>query len=90
MYDLPYIPSERPLTRHVNLLYSCMRLMDSIEEEIAYVDSGYVMQLIESLEETKNFWETLRKCALEQGLEPDDELLQIADLDPYRFEYRLL
>ena len=90
MYDLPFVPSEKPLIRHMSLVRNCLKLMALIhgdDDEGAYVQVEFVAKMMDSMETCKELWEELRKDALDAGIESDHPALQISSIDPYRYEY---
>ena len=74
MYDLPFVPSEKPLIRHMSMVRNCLNLMKLVhgdEEEDAFVSTSFMIQMTDSMEVCKELWEELRKDAMDMGLEPD-------------------
>ena len=91
MHTLPFVPSERPLIRHMSLMRNCLNLMsilhNSDDDDDAFVSVEFVAQMMDSMECCKGLWEEIRKDAVDAGLEPDDPALQMKSIDPYRYEY---
>lgn len=90
-YTLPYCPSETPLIKHMSLLRSCMALMDKVYDEDgdgAFVQTEFIVELMNSHSLCRELWEQVRKDALEAGFEPHDPLMQVNVVDPYRYDYQ--
>jgi len=90
MYNLPFVPSERPLTRHISMIRNCLDLLELMYEddkEGAFLEAGFVLQMLDSHQVCKELWEQLKQDAENMGIETNHPKMQTKTIDPYKYEY---
>lgn len=90
MYDLPFVPSERPLNRHLALLRQFVVLSQAISEHSGIdqsVDLNQLLRMMDSMNFTIASIDSLQAKADSVGLPVDHNARMLRVDDPYRYEY---